>query len=57
MTDYISNDESSKLIPKPKPTVPSIEISDDKLEYLNKKLQDTKVLPYQKQRVNYENNW
>jgi hypothetical protein len=38
MTKYISNDEASKLISKPKPTVTPIEISDDKLEFLNKKL-------------------
>ena len=49
MTEYISNDDTS--IPKPKPTVIPIEIPEENLDYLNKKLQDTKILPYQKQEL------
>ena len=49
MTEYISNDDISKL--KPRPKITPIEISYDNLEYLNKKLQDSKILPYQKQEL------
>lgn len=49
MTEYISNDDISKL--KPRPKITQLEISCDKLEYLNKKLQDSKILPYQKQEL------
>jgi len=45
MTEYISNDDISKL--KPMPKITPIEISFDRLEYLNKKLQDSKILPNQ----------
>ena len=49
MTEYISKDDIPKL--KPRPKITPIEISYDKLEYLNKKLQDFKILPYQKQEL------
>lgn len=53
MSEYIFNDDTSKIKPKPrpKPKIIPIKILDDKLEYLNKKLQDTKILPYQKREL------
>jgi hypothetical protein len=44
-----SKDDISKL--KPRPKITQLEISCDKLEYLNKKLQDSKILPYEKQEL------
>lgn len=53
MSEYIFNDDTSKIKPKPrpKPKIIPIKILDDKLEYLNKKLHDTKILPYQKREL------
>jgi hypothetical protein len=46
MTEYIHDSNTTKL--KPKPKIKPIIISEDKLQFLNRKLEDTKVLEYQK---------
>jgi hypothetical protein len=49
MTEYIHDNNTTKL--KPKPKIKSIIISEDKLQFLNRKLEDTKVLGYQKREL------
>jgi len=46
MTEYIHDSNTTKM--KPKPKIKPIIISEDKLQFLNRKLEDTKVLEYQK---------
>jgi hypothetical protein len=46
MTEYIHDSNTTKL--KPKPKIKPIIISEDKLQFLNRKLEDTKVLEDQK---------
>lgn len=55
MTEYISNDDSSK--PKPKPTVMPMEIPDEKLDYLNKKITGYKDIAISEAGINYKSNW
>lgn len=54
MTEYISNDDTS--IPKRKPTITPIKISDYKLD-LKQKITGYKGIAISERRINYKSNW